>query len=498
MRLRHRGTQMKLNDYTVPPFLTISSISRPSAEVEFESSETASNLEILGNRNKETTITVKGMIRTGETVDKTWNTLTDIRDELMLHLYTDDDIAMTFSDEPDRIWYARFNGNYNPERINKRAAHVEWSFIVSKGKSKSTVNKTFQATKNSSGIWEFTIDNQGTAPVPIDYRIKLKKESGYIGLVSQYGAMQFGKVDELDSEIYKQNEILLNSPSFDAWQADTVNIQNSGNAINGSLKVTGNGDQPILVLDKVGSGTGWHGGVRTAEFKADSEGKKGSKNWYCYSEIAFEAWIHDQSGAITLCFYDKNKKSVFEFVIWKTTRDNYKTVVTWAGRSKVMQEITFDANNEGFNPFTADKGYFSIRKLGSEVQVHLFGKIYKDKDTSIENTEVVGCQVFIGQWGNRTVIDRNYISKLFFMKFIFEKTAVEKWRDVPNRFQPNREYYMNGSETKFYINNIPSLDDEIRGTQWFKAPPGETKVQLYVSDFSEIESATAEIREAFL
>lgn len=34
--------------------------------------------------------------------------------------------------------------------------------------------------------------------MPIDYKIKLKKESGFVAIVSQYGAIQYGKFEESD------------------------------------------------------------------------------------------------------------------------------------------------------------------------------------------------------------------------------------------------------------------------------------------------------------
>ena len=40
--------------------------------------------------------------------------------------------------------------------------------------------------------------NEEAKEVAVSYEIKLKKESGFIGIVSEYGAMQFGKYDESD------------------------------------------------------------------------------------------------------------------------------------------------------------------------------------------------------------------------------------------------------------------------------------------------------------
>jgi len=82
--------------------------------------------------------------------------------------------------------------------------------------------------------------------------------------------------------------------------------------------------------------------------------------------------------------------------------------------------------------------------------------------------------------------------------FYFTKNNVNKWRDIPNRYPAGSVLVVDGDVHKPYLNGLPCMDDEVKGTQYFKAPPGATKVQIYKSDFGEIESVTAEIREAWI
>ncbi|MDT2984612.1 phage tail family protein, partial [Enterococcus casseliflavus] len=83
-------------------------------------------------------------------------------------------------------------------------------------------------------------------------------------------------------------------------------------------------------------------------------------------------------------------------------------------------------------------------------------------------------------------------------KFVFQKLNIVKWIDLVNRYAANSDIYINGTETKLYVDNLPQGKDEVKGTKWFKVPPGKTKVQLALSSFAELESATAEIREAWV
>lgn len=125
--------------------------------------------------------------------------------------------------------------------------------------------------------------------------------------------MQFGKIEEIDGyDDTKTKEILSSAPSFSNWtRTIQKNLENPINAINGSLRFSTYNGKQIITLDKVGSGLNWHGGVLDVRFAADSNGELGSDNWYLYSEIGFEAFLYDQSGAITLCFFDENEEAVF-------------------------------------------------------------------------------------------------------------------------------------------------------------------------------------------
>ena len=81
----------------------------------------------------------------------------------------------------------------------------------------------------------------------------------------------------------------------------------------------------------------------------------------------------------------------------------------------------------------------------------------------------------------------------------FRKDNVADWRDIPNRYQEGDVIYIDGKSGKTYKNGSPNAGDEVRGSTYFKVPPGETKVQFFFSDFCEpLPFVTAKIREAYL
>ena len=88
---------------------------------------------------------------------------------------------------------------------------------------------------------------------------------------------------------------------------------------------------------------------------------------------------------------------------------------------------------------------------------------------------------------------------MYFGYLYFQKDNVEYLKDIPNRYPEDSVVYVDGEAGKVYVDGIPSQQDEVKGSKYFKVPPGETKVQFYYSDFSDPPpTVEARIREAFL
>ena len=98
----------------------------------------------------------------------------------------------------------------------------------------------------------------------------------------------------------------------------------------------------------------------------------------------------------------------------------------------------------------------------------------------------------LNPWGQ--YVTRNYLRNL-----IFQKMAVDKWKDIPNRYAAGDVVTIDGATTKAYRNGMNITGDEITGSKYFLAPPGETKIQFSFSDFCNPKpTVKAKIREAYL
>lgn len=408
---------------------------------------------------------------------------------------------LIFGDEPDKYYMAIPSSDINVDE-NTFFARGEITWIIPDAAAHSSIIKPFPAVENEEGILEFYIDNQGSESVPITYRIRNSKDNGYIGIVSEHGAMQFGKIDEADGEDYQRNEQLISTKNFSSFPNFTgTNPQDSNKATNGTLTQSTIEGYPVLRLSSAGSGGGWHGGMKMIDIPADSEGHVGAKNFYCFFDSWFETGLMGQTGCVNISFFTADNKLICSYIIEKVdTSGNAARVLFQIGGENpaVYRNNTFTPSNvTAENPFKSTEGKADVIKEGNTVKLFWRGQRFNASSPSLADMECAKVGIYIGQIANRNIASQ-FVTRCYLRELVFQKLNVDKWRDVPNRYPAGSELVVNGEETKLYVNRLVSLDDEIKGTQYFKAPPGETKVQLYASDFTEIESAVAEIREAWI
>lgn len=150
------------------------------------------------------------------------------------------------------------------------------------------------------------------------------------------------------------------------------------------------------------------------------------------------------------------------------------------------------------NPYDKEHGHNCVKKEGSRLTFFWQGSYRTVVIPELQNVECRKLQISISQYGARGLTDR-YVKRNCFRDLSFEKMHVEKWKDVPNRYQPGDVVLIDGAAAKVYVNGLPRMADEIVGSKYFRVPPGETKVQFYFSDFCEIPpTVQARIREVYL
>lgn len=403
---------------------------------------------------------------------------------------------LVFGNYPDRYFYAVPDGNFDITQVAMFGkGTITW--LIPDGVAYSTAEFDFYGIQQD-GYQTITIQNNGTEWADVDYEITHQHENGFIGLVSQHGTIQLGKVEETDMEDYEASEALIDdkfSPSTTGWalnQATTVHVV-SEHKQTGNLAISnGTGGYALRVTD-YGTGEQWHGPSWTKKVPADRNGHVGAKNctlsWHHY----FTTSTFNNRGVIQLLMTDRNKKNVAAMTVFKNELGNNKGYAEFFVNGINKGKIEFDCSWD--NPRTGQNaGKSSISKFGDKFEFNVNGEVKPFAVPEMKDIEVTEISIFIGVWGSGEGIGENHVYSMEFTSH-----SVDAQRDVPNRFQAGSVVQIDGESTKVYVDDVVSAGHEVNGTDYFKVPPGTTEVQFYYSDFSSPPpQIKAKIREVYL
>lgn len=412
-------------------------------------------------------------------------------DDLQKILNVDSPKALIFEDASDRVFYAIPSGDLEFEETGcLGTGTITW--LVPDGVAHAATERSFPAAVNSSGILEATIVNAGTESVPVGYTITHGSENGYIGIVSNQGIIELGSVAELDGETVEKSETLFNYRSasdYDAMTSGGIFFAEYG--MSGTFKETTYEDVSWLNINSAGTGTGWHGAAKTIALPADSNGEVGAQNFALQSKVWFRPENVNQLGIIEYAIADEDGAHLMSIRIakWDTARETAAIIFCIGG--KEIKRVEFESMHSEL--LVHSTGNFYMTKSGSKFEFNLAG-LHQFDFPELEEKKAKTVSIFIGQRGNYAMVEKMRIQYL-----TFRKDNVAKWNEIPNRYQPGDVIYIDGKTTKVYVNGIQSAGDVVKGSNFFRAPPGETKVQFYCSDFCESKpTITAKIREAYL
>lgn len=421
---------------------------------------------------------------------------------------------LIFGTHPDRYYLAVPSGDLDFNQIRTRG-EGEITWLVPDGLAHSTVLKEFTASTNADGILEATIVNNGTVEVPISYEITHTAENGYIGIVSENGAMQYGKIDEADGVTYKKNECLLTHTDIfnaadDVGGVDQMHPDDGDKqGTSGSLTMrTINGVQYLgFGTEGARKGTA-SGGLRTITIPADSEGVYGATNFYCWFRIILYAGLMGQTGEMCINWLTADNTPICGLNWYKADKSGntgYYAIYGYTptrtkgnGNLKCYGTYSYVCDHVS-NPWDNTWGQCDLNKSGSKLTFYFMGKYPSFSIPEIADMACTKIQISIKAREGRANVGRNFLSLLGLREFYFYKQNVEKWKDVPNHYSANDIVTINGDESKVYVNSMIKQGEEVRGTEYFKAPTGESKVQFYCSDWVTAKpTCKAYIREAWL
>ena len=414
-------------------------------------------------------------------------------DEISKALSVSDPKELTFSNIPDRMFYAIPKGDFKFTEVNKTSGIGTITWLIPDGLAHSTTEKTFQAAENASGVLEATVNNAGTESVPVSYDIVHNHENGFIGIVSEYGILQYGSVDEADDEAREKSEMLLKytKPSDYSAMTEGKGILASNDTFPMTGKFTGY-DDGWLRLQSSGSGSSWHGAARQVTLPADSSGNSGAVNFVAQTKIWFETSDASQDGLLEFVVGDTDGNHLASIHLVKGVGTAECTPI-FQVQAKEKGRISYVPNSNSVT--NRNNGNMEIRKSGELFEFLFGGKTYPYRVPEAKDKKALTLTIFIGQYANRA----NPVKQMAFGTMSFRKDNVQYRVDIPNRYAEGDVIAIDGETTKMYVNGVPALGDEVKGSKHFHVPPGESKIQFYFSEFCDPKpDVTVRIREAYL
>lgn len=416
---------------------------------------------------------------------------------------------LRFSSRPNIVFYAIPSGKMEYDKITRNAGKGAIEFIISDGLGHSTATRSFNFTKNDFGVYEAEIVNDGTEDAYVNYEIKLKKESGFVGIVSEYGAMQYGKVDEADGYTARKNVTVLSNQKgdFANWTDGTVCYENQRKIVTTQMNADTSFGGRLGLLPNSFTTSGTSGAYQYGAVKEYTLSNPISQ-WYIWARAWFETGLMGQTGAWCLTVLDESNHLIAGMGIEKDDTVGNTANVRFlmgdgSGGSRTVKTISFTPsywlppNPYGSEGRAKNSNMFDLVKEKDRVQFFWYGGYYPFYDSRLANVKAKKIQFFVGQYAGRNTTDRK-VTHHYLNDFIFQELHVDYWKDVPNRYPSGSTIDIDGENGQIKVNNQIRLDDEILGTTYFKVPPGKTKVQLLVSSFAEVESAKATIEEAYI
>ena len=161
--------------------------------------------------------------------------------------------------------------------------------------------------------------------------------------------------------------------------------------------------------------------------------------------------------------------------------------------AKVLRTYTYTTSHlHTENPWYWDWGHCDIRKIGSELQFYYWGSYPKYNIPEIKDMKCAKVQIAIKEYDNHS-----QMSYYGFNNFYFQKMYVDKWKDVPNRYPEGSILTIDGETSHFFVNGMQKQSEEVLGTTYFKAPPGEMKIKFHVSSGQKQPTIKVRIRERY-
>lgn len=412
-------------------------------------------------------------------------------DLLQAVLNVDEPKPLEFGAMPNRVFYAIPSGDLSyTETVFQGTGTIQW--IIGDGVAHASFKRRYPAALNKNGALEAVIYNNGTAAVPIDYYINHRYENGFVGIVSDHGVIQVGNTQETDKGVLPSKTILdlkASDKTLDNLPTGGGTFTENEFGTEGAWEHFTQGNRQFIKLDTTNTGklvNTWHGSSKHTNL-LDSNGD-GLSDFTVDLRIWFLNANAQQKGLMQFLLVDATGTKKVGFSIDKGLPGNLAKIRLHNGETEGILDI-----DTGANDFVdLDHGQIIIEKTGNVLTYRFANRTVRYVVASIEKTRFTSINLLSATMG-----DSVGMSRLCWERVKVTKHYTDNNADIPNRFAANSQLYIDGKTSKVYYNDVQISD--ANGSKYFKAPPGETRVEFYYSDFSNpVPQIVCEIEEAWL
>ena len=237
---------------------------------------------------------------------------------------TSEAVKIVISDEPDKYYMGLVSGSVDMDNITRWFQKGSFDLIIPDGVAHSSTYKSFDNGQEQPDKVVFNLVNNGNVPAFPVITVKNNAENGYIGLVNTSGALEVGDRKEVDTEIVKRSEVLLDFRGDKiadglAKAVKNSSVTNSPENLNGTSELVTVAGKKRVKLREQFSGT-YNKSYSTGlswEIPADSTGQKGSLNDYIFCKLVYQLDSVAQCGFIKVTVTDANNQFLYGIETYK-------------------------------------------------------------------------------------------------------------------------------------------------------------------------------------
>ena len=351
---------------------------------------------------------------------------------------------LVFSDESDKYYLAMPIESISMQETSGRRSTGSIKFIVPDGVAHSSSYKEVSNPTSETGKFVFNINNEGNVDTYPIITIKNNSDNGYVGIVNSNSAFEMGNREEIDAEIVKVSEVLLDYreanilKGFQNGTKGAAVTNDNKERLVGTLSTTSMWGRHHIELSDRGAFEKDRNNAQslTWTIPADSSGEVGSLNDYLLWRQVFMAAVANQYGFIKVTVSDTDGNFLYGVETYKryqtldceysffTTdgKGGYKFIKWWYFTGTGAQVGKLD-------PFSAEKGWTELKRNDDRVQVFFDGSHYDYLVPELKGKKSAKIHITLGALRDWPLISHMYIDE-----FMYRKDFVSTAKDIPNRY----------------------------------------------------------------